>query len=212
VTSTVTPKMTPPATPNCEWRTPILEWLADHVPTPRLKHILRVEEMAIALARSHNLSLEIAAQAGLMHDLAKYFKPQRLLDMAEAAGIEIDPVFQSNPHLLHAEVSAVVAETEFQVQNPEILQAIRDHTLGRPGMSPLSCVIYLADSLEPGRGDTPALNHLRQVSQENLNHAVWLTAEASLQHLLGSHHLIHPRAILTRNWFMQQTLAADKGT
>ncbi len=212
MTSNATPRMTSNVTPTGEWRLPILAWLADHVPTPRLKHILRVEEMAIALAQRHGLSTELAAQAGLMHDLAKYFQPQRLLDMAEAAGIEIDPVFQSNPHLLHAEVSAVVAETEFQVQNPEILQAIRDHTLGRPGMSPLSCVIYLADSLEPGRGDTPVLSHLRKLSQEDLNHAVWLTTEASLEHLLGSRHLIHPRAILTRNWFMRQTLAADKGT
>jgi predicted HD superfamily hydrolase involved in NAD metabolism len=190
-----------------QWRSPILTWLADNVPAPRLKHILRVEAMAIALAECHGLSTDLAAKAGLMHDLAKYFAPERLLAIAASSGIEIDPVCQRNPHLLHADVSAVVAETEFQVQNPDILQAIRDHTLGNPGMPQLSCVVYLADSLEPGRGDNPSLQQLRQLSQENLNHAVWLTAEASLQHLLGSRHLIHPRTILTRNWFMEQTQA-----
>lgn len=204
------PQPSPPSSHGVDWqsaawRSPVLNWLAANVPPKRLQHILRVEAMAMTLAEIHGLSVQQAAQAGLMHDLAKYFPPERLLAMAETAGIELDEILCGHPHLLHAEVSALVAQTEFAQQDPEILQAIRDHTLGRPGMSPLSCVIYLADSLEPGRGDTPTLQQLRQLSTENLHHAVWLTAEASLQYLFGSRHLIHPRTILTRNWFMQQT-------
>lgn len=187
------------------WRSPVLDWLTTHVPAKRLQHILRVEELAVTLATIHGLSTHQAAQAGLMHDLAKYFPPELLLDRAISADIEVDDVLRQHPHLLHADVSAILAKTEFAIEDAEILQAIRDHTLGRPGMSPLSCIIYLADSLEPGRGDTPTLQHLRQLSTENLNHAVWLTAEASLHYLFGSRHLIHPRTIATRNWFMQQT-------
>ena len=89
-----------------------------------------------------------------MHDLAKYFKPQRLLELARAAGLSIDEVDIATPHLLHADVSAIVAQSEFGITNPEILHAIADHTLGRPGMSAMSCIIFLADTLEAGRGDT----------------------------------------------------------
>jgi predicted HD superfamily hydrolase involved in NAD metabolism len=184
-------------------RDQVLAWLNQNVPESRLRHILRVEQTAIELAQCHNLDTEKAAQAGLMHDLAKFFKPQRLLEMAQAEGLELDPVDIANPHLLHAQVSAIVARDEFGIQDDETLAAIADHTLGRPGMSALSCVVYLADSLEPGRGNTLELDTLRQVAQQNLEKAVWLTSDYSLNHLVTTQKLIHPRAILTRNWFLQ---------
>lgn len=52
----------------------------------RVFHILRVEEMSVDLAVYYNLDRDKAAMAGLMHDLAKYFKPQQLLEMARADG------------------------------------------------------------------------------------------------------------------------------
>jgi len=184
-------------------RDQVLAWLADHVPQSRLDHILRVEQMAVELAGHYNLDVEKAAQAGLMHDLAKYFKPLKLLEIARAEGLEIDPVSEVNPHLLHAEVSAIVAKDTFGVKDEEVLQAIANHTLGRPGMSSLSCIVFLADSLEPGRGNTPELEALRQISYQNLHQAVWLTCDYSLKFLIETHCLIHPRTVSTRNWFLQ---------
>jgi predicted HD superfamily hydrolase involved in NAD metabolism len=181
----------------------VLSWLQKHVPQKRLEHILRVEQLAIELARHHQLDVEKAAQAGLMHDLAKCFKPQTLLQMAIADGLKLDPVETSNPHLLHAEVGAIVARDEFEISDIEVLNAVRHHTLGEPEMSLLSCVVFLADTLEPGRGDTPELNRLRQVCRENLYQAVWLTCDYSLTYLLSSQCLVHPRAVQTRNWAMQ---------
>jgi predicted HD superfamily hydrolase involved in NAD metabolism len=183
-------------------RAKILAWLTDNVPPKRIQHILGVEQMATELAKHYQLDPHTAAQAGLMHDLAKYFKPQRLLEMAQAEGIEIDEVDIAAPHLLHAAVSALVARDEFGITDPEILHAIADHTLGRPGMSDLSCIVFLADSLEPGRGDNEELQFLRQLSYQNLHQAVWRTSDSSLQYLLSTRCLIHPRAIRTRNWAM----------
>jgi predicted HD superfamily hydrolase involved in NAD metabolism len=185
------------------WREHVLEWLSVAVPAKRIEHILRVEQMARELAECHHLDVRKAAKAGFLHDLAKFFSPQRLMQMAEIEGLELDSILTSNPHLLHADIGAVVARDEFGVIDEEILQAIRCHTLGQPGMSPLSCVIYLADALEPGRGDAPVLAQLRQLSGKSIHQAVWLTAEASIQHLFSSRKLIHPRVILTRNWAMQ---------
>ena len=187
----------------------VLTWLAEHVPEKRLRHILRVEEMAIALAHHHHLNADQAAQAGLMHDLAKFFPPERLLSMAQAEGLVLDPVDHADPRLLHADVGAIVARDEFGVSDIAVLNAIRHHTLGHPGMSTLSCIIYLADALEPGRGDTAKLQELRQLSQHDLAMATWRTLDYSLKYLLNSRHLIHPRTILTRNWFMQAATGPD---
>jgi predicted HD superfamily hydrolase involved in NAD metabolism len=181
-------------------RDQVLTWLADNVPASRLQHILGVEQMSVELARHYHLDVAKAAQAGLMHDLAKYFKPNVLLQMARDKGIEIDPICEATPHLLHADVSAIVAKEQFGMQDEEVMEAIAHHTLGRPGMSPLSCVVFLADSLEPSRGQTPELERLRQVSKQDLYKAICLTSEYSLRFLFDSRCLIHPRTILTRNW------------
>ena len=194
--------LAPPIHPN--QREAVLTWLKANVPDARVRHILRVEEMAIDLANCHGLDAEKAAKAGLMHDLAKFFKPVRLLQMAQKEGLTLDSVDLSNPHLLHAEVGAIVARDQFGVFDPDTLQAIRDHTLGSPGMSALSCLVYLADGLELGRGDTPELEELRQLSRQDLDQAIWRLADYSLKHLLDARHLIHPRTVLTRNWFLQK--------
>ncbi|WP_017316925.1 bis(5'-nucleosyl)-tetraphosphatase (symmetrical) YqeK [Mastigocladopsis repens] len=182
-------------------REKVLAWLAENVPSSRVNHILRVEQMAVDLAVHYNVDRGKAAMAGLMHDLAKYFKPQKLLLMARQEGLEIDEVIEANPHLLHADVSAIVARDSFGVNDEEVLQAIANHTLGRPGMSLTSCIVFLADSLEPGRGDSPQLQALRQMSRQNINQAVWKTSDYTLKFLLESSCLVHPRVVFTRNWF-----------
>ena len=190
--------------PNTVNREHVLTWLAENVPESRLNHILRVEEMAEKLARHHHIEVEKAAITGLMHDLAKYFRPQKLLEMAQAENLPIDPVSEANPHLLHAEVSAIVARDTLGVEDEEILQAIADHTLGRPGMDLLSCIVFLADTLEPGRGNTPELEALRKLSYQDVAEAVWQTSDYSLKYLLENRRLIHPQTIATRNWFLQR--------
>jgi predicted HD superfamily hydrolase involved in NAD metabolism len=183
------------------WREQVLTWLETHVPRPRLAHSLRVEAMAIDLAQHYSLDLEQAAQAGLMHDLAKYFKAPTLLSMARGAGLPLDPVDEAHPHLLHADVSALVAQQDLGVNHPEVLAAIANHTLGRPAMAPLSCAVFLADTLEPGRGDSSDLNHLRQLSYRDLASAVYQTCDYTFSRLIAKGQPIHPRAVLTRNWF-----------
>ncbi len=181
----------------------VINWLRSNVPEPRLRHVIRVEKMAIELATKHRLDAEKAAQAGLMHDLAKFFKSDRLLTMAREDGILLDPVDEANPHLLHAEVGAIVARDEFGIRDEEVLDAIRNHTLGKPDMSLISCVVYLADGLEPGRGHTPELDELRRISRQDLIEATSKAADYSLRHLIQARFLIHPRAVQTRNWFLQ---------
>ncbi|HLO52551.1 MAG TPA: bis(5'-nucleosyl)-tetraphosphatase (symmetrical) YqeK [Kamptonema sp.] len=182
----------------------VLAWLSERVPAARIRHILGVEQMAAELADFHSIDVAKAQVAGLMHDLAKYFKPQLLLEMARAEGLELDSVLEGTPHLLHADISAVVAREEFGVRDEEILQAIANHTLGRPGMSPLSCIVFVADALEPSRGNSPELEAMRSLSRQNLHAAVWQTCDYSFKHLLETRCSIHPRTILTRNWALQK--------
>ena len=182
----------------------VIAWLEKNVSDHRLQHILGVETTCIDLARCHQVDQQQAAQAGLMHDLAKFFPPRKLLKLAEAAKIPVDEVCAAHPHLIHAEIGAVVAKQEFGIKNPDILDAIANHTLGTPQMSKLSCIVYLADALEPNRGDNPELEAMRQLARENLYKCVWHTSDYSLKYLLSKQKVIHSRTILTRNWALAE--------
>lgn len=68
-------------------------------------------------------------------------------------------------------------------------------------MSLLSCIVFLASSLEPGRGDTEELQALQQISRQNIHSSVWSVCDYSLKILLSSYCLTHPHTIAKRNWF-----------
>jgi predicted HD superfamily hydrolase involved in NAD metabolism len=189
----------------------IINWLQENVSSHRLQHILGVEATCITLARCHQLDEQQAAQAGLMHDLAKFFAPQKLLSIAAEVHLPVDQVCLEYPHLLHADIGAVIAQREFKIRDPEILSAIANHTLGSPHMSQLSCVVFVADVLEPNRGDNEQLAAMRIVAQENLYKCVQQTSDYSLEYLLRKQKIIHPRTVLTRNWaFAQAKLDSSK--
>ena len=181
-------------------RKQVIKWLDKNVSKKRIKHILGVEQMCIDLAKKHNCDVELSAQAGLMHDLAKFFPPQKLLKIAQKNNLKLDSITEKHPHLIHADVSSIIAQQEFGVNNHLILEAISNHTLGQPEMSKLSCIVFIADKLEFSRGDTPQLKKMRQVSQENLYKGLRMVCDYSLSYLLKCNQLIHPRTILTRNW------------
>ncbi|MGK7899142.1 MAG: bis(5'-nucleosyl)-tetraphosphatase (symmetrical) YqeK, partial [Xenococcus sp. (in: cyanobacteria)] len=141
---------------------------------------------------------------GLLHDLAKFFPPKKLLRLAKKNKIAIDSICEHNPHLLHADISAIVAHQEFAVDDSDILEAIANHTLGNPKMSKLSCIVFVADAIEPNRGDNPELQALRNIATKNLYQCTWKTSDYSLKHLINSQKTIHPRTILTRNWALKK--------
>ena len=178
----------------------VISWLEKNVSQRRLQHILGVEQTCIELARCHKVNELKAAQAGLMHDLAKFFSAKKLLRIAEKEKLTVDEICLSSPHLIHADIGAVIAKQEFGVKDKEILSAIANHTLGTPGMSELSCVVFIADAIEPNRGDTDELSAIRDTAKKNLYRCVQQTSDYSLKYLVSQQKVIHPRTILTRNW------------
>ncbi len=181
-------------------RASVITWLEKNVPESRVRHILGVEEMSKQLAKRHGADEEKAQTAGLMHDLAKYFSAKKLLAMAQEKGIEIDDICALHPHLLHADGSAIVAEETFHIKDKEILKAIAEHTLGNAGMSKISCIVFVADKLEPNRGNTLHLNEMREATRQNLYRGVYQVCGLGIKKLIEKGRPIHPRTVATRNW------------
>lgn len=87
----------------------------------------------------------------MLHDLARLYSNAELVEECERRAMPIDEFERRNPIVLHARLGAALAREMFGVYDLEVLSAIEKHTLGAAEMSPLDCVVYLADALEPGR-------------------------------------------------------------
>lgn len=148
----------------------------------RYEHCVRVAWMSENLARAHGADPGKARIAGMLHDLARLYPAQRLLEESARFGVTIDGFAREHPVVLHAPLSARLAQAEFGVEDPEILSAIAKHTLAAGEMSPLDCILYLADGLEPGR-DFPERAALADLAKRNLAQAMHATIASSVRYL-----------------------------
>ncbi len=131
----------------------IVELVAKRVSKKRLEHTLRVETLAVSLARFWGVPEEKASIASLLHDIARDESEPFLIDLLKDAE---DPLIRemANTHapvILHAPAGALVARRDFDVNDPGILRAIALHTTGGPHMDRLAMIIFLADYCEAGR-------------------------------------------------------------
>lgn len=152
---------------NCISKETILVWLKQNLSEERYLHTLGVAETAVELAKMFNLSEEKAYLAGLLHDCAKGFSNEKLLQII-TDNLSIDECEMINPKTYHAPVGAFVAEKEFCVTDEEVLSAIRWHTIGKVEMSDFEKVIFIADKIENKTRPSSMINRiLPKLSLEN---------------------------------------------
>lgn len=150
----------------------------------RYLHTLGVSYTAACLAMAHGADMESAMTAGLLHDCAKPLKGEEQIALCEKNHLEISEVERINPSaLLHAKVGAYLAETRYGITVPDILNAIRYHTTGRPKMSKLEKILYIADYIEPGRKHVADLDRIRQMAYRDLDATMAKILEDTLVYL-----------------------------
>jgi nicotinate-nucleotide adenylyltransferase len=135
----------------------------------RFLHSLGVRDAAETLAAQNGLAPGKARIAGLLHDCAKNLSDAELLSVADEAGADADE--KANPRLLHAPVGALIARTRYGVGDPEVLRAIRLHTVGGPGMTLLDMIVYVADYIEQNREPFPGVEEARACARTDIRRA-----------------------------------------
>lgn len=149
----------------------------------RYEHTLGVEYTAAALAMCHGASVKNAQIAGLLHDCAKCLTDEKRLSICEKHNISISEIERKIPSLLHDKVGGFLAMEEYGVTDPDVIHAILNHTTGRPGMSLLEKIIFVADYIEPGRNKAPGLDEIRPLAFANLDRALVRILEDTLLYL-----------------------------
>ncbi len=149
------------------------KWLESNLSAERYSHSLGTAECAKKLAEKFGLNPEKAYVAGLLHDAAKCFSNEKLLEIIHAH-LNVEESELQNYKTLHAPVSAYIAEKDFGVDDKEILSAIRWHTLGKLDMTDFEKIIFLADKIEPNtREEEKTAEIIKYLDEENgLNKAI----------------------------------------
>jgi predicted HD superfamily hydrolase involved in NAD metabolism len=118
----------------------------------RLAHCRRTARLAARLCRRYGLDPDKGTLVGLAHDLAREMSAGEVRELALRDGAKLSALEESYPVVLHGRAAAVVLQERLGVEDPEILEAVACHVTGRPGMSLLAKILFVADLLEPGRG------------------------------------------------------------
>jgi len=145
----------------------------------RVAHVAGVESEAVNLARRWGEDPERAAEAGILHDITKKLSLEEQLILCDKYGIINDNAEKENVKLLHAKTGAALARDLFGVSDA-VYDAIRWHTTGKPDMTLLEKIIYLADYIEPNR-EFPGLEELREKAYEEIDAAMALGLKMSLE-------------------------------
>ena len=138
----------------------------------RYEHTLSVAYTAANLAAVHGGDVQKALVAGVLHDCAKCLSHKKQMSLCEKYHVQLSEMeADENSPLLHAKAGSVLAKEEYGMTDEDILNAICYHTTGRPQMSMLEKIIYIADYIEPGRrhmkrfGEGAPMERLTQIRQ-----------------------------------------------
>ncbi len=164
----------------------ILSWLKENLNNERYSHSIGTAQCAKELAIQFGVNPEKAYIAGLLHDCAKCFSNEKLLEIINT-NLHVEEAEMLNYKTLHAPVSAYYAEKYFGVEDKEILSAIRWHTLGQIEMSDFEKIIFLADKIEPNTRDKEYSTIIRKyLSEKNgLNKALLKCYKETIKSLVN---------------------------
>ena len=167
----------------------IKKYLKKHLTKERYHHTVGVAYTAMSMAMKYNPQPDnnefmIKAEiAGLLHDCAKCMDNDKKIRICNKNQISYSKIEAENPYLLHGKVGAYIARKEFDILDEDILNAITWHTTGRPAMSLLEKIIFVADYIEPSRRPIPELNLIRQLAFTDIHQAVIKILENTLKYL-----------------------------
>ena len=158
-----------------------------HEKPTRYMHTCGVVKMAKQLAVKYGADPEKAEIAAWFHDA---FRP---------AG-----------NLEHGPKAADMLRELFGVEDEDLLNAVRYHTTGRPGMSTLEMVLKIADQLEEGR-DYPGVEEMREFVKYDIITCTYMLMVHTREYVLSIGGKFDPLSDSAIEWLKQQKEGGKDG-
>ncbi|MCQ2523673.1 MAG: bis(5'-nucleosyl)-tetraphosphatase (symmetrical) YqeK [Lachnospiraceae bacterium] len=183
----------------------IIDNLLEVLPQSRYIHTLGVAYTATSLAMVFGESIDKARLAGLLHDCAKAYSLDDMLEIAKDNNVNVTDLEYKSANLLHAKIGAVLAKIEYGVEDKSVLDAIMYHTTGKPAMTTLEKIIYIADYIEPSRNKQKRLELIRNTAFKDLDQTMLLILEDTMDYLKATNTDIDPLTEETYLFYKENT-------
>lgn len=180
--------------------------LKKYMDADRYDHTQGVMDTAACLAMRYGEDMEKAQIAGLLHDCAKCMPDSKKIKICQKNNIQMTEMEEKNPFLLHGKVGAYIAREKYGVEDEEILSAIAFHTTGKPSMTLLEKIIYIADYIEPMRSKAPNLTDVRQLAFQDIDLALFKILSDTLAYLRASSKNLDAMTFQAYEYYKEQIL------
>ncbi len=179
----------------------IREDLVRDIGIKRFEHSLRVIEVAMKLCDIYKVDRDKAYMACLLHDCGKFQDENNLLKHSHKFDIILDEVMMDNKELIHAPLSAKIAEYRYGIDDRDILSAICYHTTGKEDMTLLEKIVFISDYIEPARS-FPGVDEVRNLVYRDIDRSIVLAMDNTIGFLISRNKLISDRTVNARNDLM----------
>lgn len=129
----------------------IRAYAQENLSAERYEHSVRVSETAAFMCDLYGLDSDSGRLAGIAHDICKEIPRDEMEALACEDGLPFDEFEKKKPSLLHGRAAAVKIKRDFGIEDSDVIEAVANHTCGKPGLCDLGKILFVADKIEPGR-------------------------------------------------------------
>ncbi|MDK2802606.1 MAG: bis(5'-nucleosyl)-tetraphosphatase (symmetrical) YqeK [Oscillospiraceae bacterium] len=156
----------------------------------RYLHSINVSCMAEELGLINKLNIIHCKIAGLLHDIMKDMPIEFLLNVIKTEDAINFNLYKKEICILHGLAGAIYVKNTFNINNNDIYNSIKYHTVGRVDMSDIEKVIFVSDSISYDR-DYKDVERLRKLAFEDIDIAVREVCISKIFLLVKSKKRIH---------------------
>ena len=189
----------------------ICEYIEKNFSEKRKIHTEGVRQTAMKLAEQFGDGnpelVEKAELAALYHDMYRGVPVDVLNYYVKHLDLD-EKRYKDNANLAHGKIAAIVIQRDFDEKDQDIINAVSYHTTGRPEMSLLEKIIYIADAVEPNRS-YPGVQSLRQTLEYDLDKAVLQSLTNTINYVRSEKKFLDEDTVLAKEYF--EKLIKEKG-
>ena len=167
----------------------------------RYEHVKRVTKCAVEMAKIYGVPVEKVEASAWLHDVAKFFDLSVMIDLTKGKYPEVADKMSQSTAVLHGFAGAEFVRQNYElfgIDDEEILDGIKYHTIGCENMNTLAKIVYLADAIEEKRS-WEGVEKARELAKTDLDETIKFEIEEKLKYLLAKDSIIHPNVIKFRN-------------